>query len=596
MRHVNYFNKNVLLNLRSYELIHFMNSKAKRYTVSAAFPYANGPVHIGHLAGVYIPADIFVRYLRSKKKEVVFICGSDEHGVPITLRAKEEGINPKEAVDKYHFMIKESFEKFGISFDHYSRTSSSTHYRTASDFFKKLYQERVFIEEVSQQYYDEKASEFLSDRYISGTCPSCQNPNAYGDQCEKCGSTLSPKELIKPRSALSGNRPVLKDTRHWYLPLDRYEDFLKQWILMDHKTDWKINVYGQAKSWLDEGLKPRAVTRDLKWGIPVPVKGAEGKVLYVWFDAPIGYISSTIEWAESQGKNWESYWKNKDTSLIHFIGKDNIVFHCIIFPVMLKAHGDYILPKNIPANEFLNLENKKISTSRNWAVWLHEYLEDFPGQEDVLRYVLTANMPENKDNNFTWKDFQGHNNSELVGILGNFINRISVLTEKYFSKKVPIPKIFTENDCQKLKELQRFPERIGNLIEAYRFREALSEFMKIARMGNKYLADQAPWKTHDQDPERTSTVIYISLQIAGMLTHLSEPLLPKTSEKLMKMLRISPISWDNLQDIELLKPGHLLGKTDLLFEKIETPTINKQRKKLIKDSVDSEKNHPAQEK
>ena len=569
----------------------FMKNNTKRYTVTAALPYANGPVHIGHLAGVYIPADIFVRYLRSKKKDVIFICGSDEHGVPITLRAKKEGVSPQKVVDKYHFMIKESFEKFGISFDHYSRTSSSTHYRTASNFFKKLYQEKIFIEEISQQYYDKKTSKFLSDRYILGTCPSCQYINAYGDQCEKCGNILSPKELINPRSMLSGSQPILKDTKHWYLPLNRYEDFLKQWILMDHKTDWKTNVYGQAKSWLDEGLKPRAVTRDMEWGIPVPVKGAEGKVLYVWFDAPIGYISSTIEWAEIQGKNWEPYWKDRDTELIHFIGKDNIVFHCVIFPIMLKAHGDYILPKNIPANEFLNLENEKISTSKNWAVWLHDYLEDFPDQEDILRYILTANIPENKDNNFRWKDFQRRNNSELVGILGNFVNRISVLTEKYFSKRVPIPEIFTEYDHQKLQELKKFPERIGSLIETYRFREALIEFMKIPRMGNKYLADQTPWKTHDKDPDRTSTVIYISLQIAGMLTHMSRPLLPKTYERLMRMFRIYPISWDKLQDIELLKPKHLLGKIDLLFNKIEDSSIDRQRKKIIKDFVNSKKNH-----
>lgn len=573
-----------------------MNHQAKRYTLTAALPYANGPLHIGHLAGVYIPADIFARYLRSKKKEVVFICGSDEHGVPVTLRAKKEGISPQEVVDKYHSIIKESLEKFGISFDHYSRTSSKTHYKVASDFFKTLYQKNVFIEEVSQQYYDEKASEFLADRYILGTCPSCQNPNAYGDQCEKCGSTLSPKELIEPRSALSGDRPILKSTKHWYLPLDRYEDFLKQWILKEHKTDWKTNVYGQSKSWIEEGLKARAVTRDLKWGIPVPVQGAEGKVLYVWFDAPIGYISSTIEWAERQGKNWESYWKDKESSLIHFIGKDNIVFHSIIFPVMLKAHGEYILPQNIPANEFLNLENEKISTSRNWAVWLHEYLEDFPNQQDVLRYVLTANMPENKDNNFSWKDFQTHNNSELVGILGNFINRINVLTKKYFFKKVPVPASFNQKDQELIKKLREFPDRIGKSIEQYRFREALSELMKIARIGNKYLADEMPWKTHDESPERTSTVMYVSLQIAGMLTHLSEPFLPKVSEKLVKMFKLSAVPWDELQDLELLKPGHLLGETELLFEKIENSVIDKQRKKLVKDFVDPKKADFDQEK
>lgn len=554
-----------------------MSEKYHYYTITAALPYANGPLHIGHLAGVYIPADIFVRYLRRKGKDVIFICGSDEHGVPITLRAKKEGISPQEVVDKYHFLIKECFEKFNISFDHYSRTSSSIHHKTASDFFKKLYDRGLLIEEVSKQYYDEKEGQFLADRYILGICPHCKNANAYGDQCEKCGISLSPNELIHPRSALSGNSPILKDTHQWYLPLASYEAFLKQWIL---KKEWKTNVYSQSKSWIEGGLKPRSITRDLNWGIPVPIKEVENKVLYVWFDAPIGYISSTIEWAKNNKKNWKNYWKNKYTSLINFIGKDNIVFHCIIFPVMLKAHGDYILPKYIHANEFLNLENKKISTSRNWAVWLHEYLEEFPNQQDVLRYVLTTKMPENKDNNFSWKDFQIHNNSELVGILGNFIHRTNVLTRKYFCGKVPYPSTFREKDRKVLKNLLLFPDNIGSLIEKYHFREALNEFMKIARMGNKYLTEEAPWKIHEHDPTRSKTILYVSLQISGMLAQLSEPFLPHTSEKMMKILRMKPLPWKILKEKELLSPNEPLGESSIfLFEKIKKPMIDEQLKK-----------------
>lgn len=567
-----------------------MGKNIQRYTITAALPYANGPVHIGHLAGVYVPADIFVRYLRRKGKEVIFICGSDEHGVPITIRAQKEGISPQEAVDKYHFMIKEHFEKFGISFDNYSRTSAEIHHKTAADFFKKLNEESTFIEKTSEQYYDEHARQFLADRYILGQCPRCSNENAYGDQCEKCGTSLSPEELIQPRSALSGYPPILKKTKHWYLPLDRYQEFLKEWILEEHKYDWKNNVYRQVKSWLDEGLKPRAVTRDLNWGIPVPLEGAEGKVLYVWFDAPIGYISSTIEWAERQGKNWEYYWKDKNTALIHFIGKDNIVFHCIIFPAMLKAYGGYILPENVPANEFLNLENKKISTSRNWAVWLHEFLEDFPGQQDALRYILTINMPENKDNNFSWKDFQTRFNSELVAIMGNFIHRSLMLSEKYYQGKTPQAGTLTKKDKEILSQIKKYLVQIGHLIENYHFRHALTTFMNLARLGNKYLSDEAPWKIHSDQPERVQSILYVSLQIAGMLSQLAEPFLPQTAEKLFRMLNLSPLPWNELEQKEIVPPGHILGQPVLLFEKIEDPAIEKQLKKLETNKSQSSPN------
>jgi methionyl-tRNA synthetase len=506
--------------------------KPKRYTITAALPYTNGPVHIGHLAGVYIPADIYSRYLKKKGEDAIYICGSDEHGVPITISAKKEGISPQQIVDKYNQIIADSFEDFGIKFDNYSRTSAKIHHETASEFFKTLYNKNEFIEESSMQYFDEAENQFLADRYITGTCPKCQNDGAYGDQCEKCGSSLSPTELINPKSALSGNVPVLKETKHWFLPLDKYEPWLKEWILEGHKHDWKPNVYGQVKSWVDDGLRPRAVTRDLDWGIPVPVEGGEGKVLYVWFDAPIGYISSTKEWAQREGKDWEVYWKDKDSKLVHFIGKDNIVFHCIIFPSMLKAHGDYILPDNVPANEFLNLEGDKISTSRNWAVWLHEYLQEFPGKQDVLRYTLTANAPESKDNDFTWKDFQARNNNELVAILGNFINRVVVLTNKYYGGVVPAKGDLSKYDLEAISLLEAFPEKISNSIEKYRFREALSELMNLARLGNKYLADQEPWKLVKTDEERVETIMNIALQIAGSLAILSEPFLPFTSKKI----------------------------------------------------------------
>lgn len=567
-----------------------MRKKIQRYTVTAALPYANGPVHIGHLAGVYVPADIFVRYFRRKGKDVIFICSSDEHGVPITIRAQKEGISPQEAVDKYHFMIKEHFEKFGISFDNYSRTSAEIHHKTAADFFKRLNEKSTFIEKISEQYYDEHAQQFLADRYILGQCPRCGNENAYGDQCEKCGTSLSPEELIQPRSALSGNPPILKKTKHWYLPLDRYQESLKKWILDGHKDDWKKNVYGQVKSWLDEGLKPRAVTRDLNWGIPVPFEGAEGKVLYVWFEAPIGYISSTIEWAKRQGKDWQPYWKDQNTALIHFIGKDNIVFHCIIFPAMLKAHGEYILPENVPANEFLNLENEKISTSRNWAVWLHEFLEDFPEQQDALRYILTINMPENKDNNFSWKDFQRLFNSELVAILGNFIHRSLVLSEKYYQRKSPKAPVLMEKDREILSEIKKYPAKIGYLIENYHFRDALTTFMNLARLGNKYLADEAPWKIYSTQPERVKSILYVSLQICGMLSQLAEPFLPHTAEKLFRILNLSPLPWNELEQREIFPPGHDLGQPVLLFEKIENPAIEKQLKKLKTNKPKSSSN------
>tara|TARA_R110000823_G_scaffold159218_5_gene290427 strand:- start:76855 stop:78945 length:2091 start_codon:yes stop_codon:yes gene_type:complete len=571
-----------------------MDQNPNRYTITAALPYTNGPVHIGHLAGVYVPADIYARYQRLQNKDVVFICGSDEHGVPITIKAKKEGITPQQVVDKYHAIIKKSFEDFGISFDNYSRTSAEIHHKTASEFFKKLYEEGKFTEEITEQLYDEEANQFLADRYITGTCPKCGNEEAYGDQCEKCGSSLNATELINPKSAISGNVPILKETKHWFLPLNEYEDFLKKWILVDHKKDWKTNVYGQCKSWIDDGLRPRAVTRDLDWGIPVPVGGADGKVLYVWFDAPIGYISSTKEWAEREGKNWEDYWKDENTKMLHFIGKDNIVFHCIIFPAMLKGEGSYILPENVPANEFLNLEGNKISTSKNWAVWLHEYLEDFPNQQDVLRYTLTANAPETKDNDFTWADFQARNNNELVAIFGNFINRVMVLTDKYYEGIIPEPSTFSEIDEQVLSELKAYPAVIASSLERYRFREAQAELMNVARLGNKYLADEEPWKTIKTDEERTKTVMYVALQIASALAVLSEPFLPFTSEKLKNMLNVTLNAVEGWNDVssksELVKPGHKIGKAELLFSKIEDEQIEAQLEKLKQTKMDNKEN------
>lgn len=583
-----------------------MNQDPKRYTITAALPYTNGPVHIGHLAGVYVPADIYARYQRLQNKDVAFICGSDEHGVAITLKAKKEGITPQEVVDKYHAIIKKSFADFGISFDNYSRTSAEIHHKTASEFFKKMYDAGQFIEEVTEQLFDEEANQFLADRFVVGTCPKCGHEEAYGDQCENCGTSLNATDLINPRSVISGNKPVLKETKHWFLPLDRYEDFLREWILVDHKKDWKTNVLGQCKSWIDDGLRPRAVTRDLDWGIPVPVEGADGKVLYVWFDAPIGYISSTKEWAEREGKNWEDYWKDDNTKLLHFIGKDNIVFHCIIFPAMLKAEGSYILPDNVPANEFLNLEGNKISTSKNWAVWLHEYLEDFPNQQDVLRYTLTSNAPETKDNDFTWADFQARNNNELVAIFGNFINRVIVLTDKYYDGIVPKPSTFSEIDEQVLSELKAYPAVIASSLERYRFREAQAELMNVARLGNKYLADEEPWKTIKTDEERTKTVMYVALQIASALAVLSEPFLPFTSEKLKNMLnfRSSPstalrtgsvetsLGWNEVSSkSELLKPGHKINKAELLFSKIEDEQVEKQLDKLKQTKMDNSTNN-----
>ncbi|WP_299677209.1 methionine--tRNA ligase [uncultured Tenacibaculum sp.] len=561
-------------------------SSSKRYTITAALPYTNGPIHIGHLAGVYVPADIYSRFLRLKGNDVAYICGSDEHGVAIPMRAKKEGVTPTEIIDKYHAIIKQSFEDFGISFDNYSRTSNKIHHETASEFFKKMYADGEFIEEVSEQLYDAEADQFLADRFVIGTCPKCGNEESYGDQCEKCGTSHNATDLINPKSAITGNVPVLKQTKHWFLPLDKHEPFLREWILEGHKNDWKANVLGQVKSWIDDGLRPRAVTRDLDWGIPVPVEGAEGKVLYVWFDAPIGYISSTKEWAAREGKNWEDYWKNEDTKLVHFIGKDNIVFHCIIFPSMLKAHGDYILPENVPANEFLNLEGNKLSTSKNWAVWLHEYLEEFPGQQDVLRYTLTANAPENKDNDFTWKDFQAKNNNELADIFGNFINRVAVLTNKYYDGVVPAPNEFTELDEEVLEKLQQFPDIIEKSIQRYRFREASQEFMNVARLGNKYLADEEPWKLIKTDEERVKTIMFVAIQISTALSVLSEPFLPFTSEKLKGILNITKDvenSWNDVTTKEILLPtGHKImeGKAPLLFSKIEDKTIEAQLEKL----------------
>lgn len=559
---------------------HSNTKQFKRYTVTSALPYANGPIHIGHLAGVYIPADIYVRFLRANGRDVLFIGGSDEHGVPITIRARKEGLTPQQVVDKYHGIIKQSFEELGISFDVYSRTSAPIHHETASAFFRKLYDNKQFVEKESEQYYDVEAQHFLADRYITGTCPRCGNERAYGDQCESCGSTLSATELINPKSALSGNTPVMKETKHWYLPLDQYESWLKEWILESHRDDWKINVYGQCKSWIDSGLQPRAVTRDLDWGVKVPVEGAEGKVLYVWFDAPIGYISATREWSETTGKSWEPYWKSDDTKLLHFIGKDNIVFHCIIFPSMLKAEGTYILPENVPANEFLNLEGDKISTSRNWAVWLHEYLVDLPGKQDVLRYTLAANAPETKDNDFTWKDFQTRNNSELLAIFGNFVNRTMVLTHKYFNGDVPELGEMSDTDRAAIQELALFPERIASSIENYRFREALNEMMNLARLGNKYLTETEPWKNFATNPEQVKTNLYISLQVCANLSILCEPFLPFTSKKLMEMLNISLFPWDQAGSASLLPVGHKLNQPALLFERIEDDFVAAQIKKL----------------
>jgi methionyl-tRNA synthetase len=559
-------------------------SSSKRYTVTAALPYTNGPIHIGHLAGVYVPADIYARYLRLTGNDVAYICGSDEHGVAIPMRAKKEGVSPQEIIDKYHTIIKQSFKDFGISFDNYSRTSSKIHHKTASDFFIDLHKKGDFIEEVTAQLYDAEANQFLADRFVVGTCPKCGFEESYGDQCEHCGTSHNGTDLINPKSAITGNTPTLKETKHWFLPLDKHESFLREWILDGHKSDWKSNVLGQVKSWIDDGLRPRAVTRDLEWGIPVPVDGGEGKVLYVWFDAPIGYISSTKEWAEREGKNWEDYWKDENTKLVHFIGKDNIVFHCIIFPSMLKAHGGYILPENVPANEFLNLEGNKLSTSKNWAVWLHEYLEDFPNQQDVLRYTLTANAPENKDNDFTWKDFQAKNNNELVAIFGNFINRVVVLTNKYYDGQVPVAGEFTEVDEDTLAAIKHFPESIGKSIQRYRFREASQELMNLARLGNKYLADEEPWKVIKVDEERVKTIMYVALQISAALAVVSEPFLPFTSDKLKKMLHISnenDRSWNDVSEKEVLLPdNHQIGSAELLFSKIEDKTVTTQLEKL----------------
>lgn len=547
----------------------------KRHLVTSALPYANGPVHIGHLAGVYIPSDIYTRYLRLKGEDVIHVCGTDEHGVPITIKAKQEGVTPQDIVDKYHKIIGDSFKGLGISFDIFSRTTTSTHYATASEFFKKLHDAGKFVEQTSEQYYDEEAKQFLADRYIMGTCPHCGNDRAYGDQCEKCGTSLNSTDLIDPKSMISGSKPVMKETKHWYLPLNDYQKDLEKWILTDHK-EWKSNVYGQCKSWFDLGLQPRAVSRDLDWGIPVPVEGGEGKVLYVWFDAPIGYISATKDLTP----DWEKYWKSEDTKMVHFIGKDNIVFHCIVFPSMLMADGSYILPENVPANEFLNLEGDKISTSRNWAVWLHEYLEEFPGKEDVLRYVLCANAPETKDNDFTWKDFQTRNNSELVAIFGNFVNRALVLTQKYFDNKVPAAGALTDFDRETLEEMPKIKKAVEDYIEVYRFRDALKEAMNLARLGNKYLADTEPWKVAKTDMERVATILNVALQITANLAIVFEPFLPFSTEKLLKMLNAQEFGWDKLGSTELLAVGHELGKAELLFEKIEDSVIDAQLKKL----------------
>ena len=557
-----------------------MSPKPSRYTITAALPYANGPVHIGHLAGVYVPADIYTRYLRSNDKEVLFVCGSDEHGVPITIRARKEGVSPQQIVDKYHGIIEKAFSDFGISFDIYSRTSSKTHAETAADFFSDLYEKGEFIEQESEQYFDEQEQQFLADRYITGTCPVCGKDDAYGDQCESCGSSLSPTELRNPKSALSGNVPILKKTKHWYLPLDKYEPWLKEWIVDGHKNDWKANVYGQCKSWIDQGLQPRAVTRDLDWGVPVPLDEAKGKVLYVWFDAPIGYISATKDWATANGKDWRTYWQDDDTSLLHFIGKDNIVFHCIIFPSMLKHHGDYILPDNVPANEFLTLEGDKISTSKNWAVWLHEYLEEFPGKQDVLRYTLCANAPETKDNDFTWKDFQARNNNELVAILGNFVNRVIVLTHKYFEGKVPECGELKDIDKKLILELESSPAYIATSVDKYRFREALARYMELARAGNKYLADTEPWILIKEDKERVGTILNLALQIVANLAILGEPFLPDTANKTLGIINLDKLPWKEAGSEQLLLAGHPINQPELLFDKIEDKMVEQQVEKL----------------
>ncbi|WP_294082677.1 methionine--tRNA ligase [Proteiniphilum sp. UBA5384] len=565
-----------------------MSKQFKRTLITSALPYANGPVHIGHLAGVYVPADIYARYLRLKGEEVLFIGGSDEHGIPITIKARNEGVTPQDIVDRYHTLIKKSFEEFGITFDIYSRTTSEVHRKTASDFFRTLYDKDEFTEQESEQYYDDEAGQFLADRYITGTCPHCGNEKAYGDQCEQCGTSLSPSDLINPKSTLSGSKPVMRKTRHWYLPLDKHEAWLRQWILEDHK-EWKTNVYGQCKSWLDMGLQPRAVSRDLDWGVPVPVEGAEGKVLYVWFDAPIGYISNTKELLPD---SWEKWWKDEETKLVHFIGKDNIVFHCIVFPAMLKAEGSFILPDNVPANEFLNLENDKISTSRNWAVWLHEYLEEFPGKQDVLRYVLTANAPETKDNDFTWKDFQARNNNELVAVLGNFVNRALVLTQKYFDNKVPALGELSEYDQETISEVGKVKAAVEYNLENYHFREAQKEAMNLARIGNKYLADSEPWKTAKTDMERTATILNIALQITANLSIVFEPFLPFSSAKIRDFIHTGQLAWDNLGSFDLLPEGHALGNSTLLFDKIEDEVIEKQVQKLLATKkANEEKEH-----
>ncbi|MCT3732596.1 methionine--tRNA ligase [Elizabethkingia anophelis] len=560
-----------------------------RKMITAALPYANGPVHIGHLAGVYIPADVYARFQRRLGKDVAFICGSDEHGIPITIRAKKEGVTPQDIVDKYHEIIKKSFADLGISFDEYSRTTSKKHYETSQDFFKTLYDKEKFTEEVSEQYFDEQAGEFLADRYIVGTCPNCGNENAYGDQCEKCGSTLSPSELINPKSMLSGNVPVLKETKNWYLPLNDYENFLNEWIIEGHKDDWKPNVYGQVKSWLNDGLKPRAMTRDLNWGVPVPLPDAEGKVLYVWFDAPIGYISFTKEWAEKNGKDWKDYWQNEDSDLIHFIGKDNIVFHCIIFPAMMKAHGDYIMPKNVPAFEFLNLENDKISTSRNWAVWAHEYVEEFPGQQDVLRYALLSSAPETKDNNFTWKDFQTKNNSELVGIFGNFINRVAVLIHKYYDGVIPQGDV----NAPELAEINKAAKEISEFLDKFEFRNALSALMNLARFGNQYLQTEEPWKTIKDNPEKAAHSLFVGAQLAVALAQLSEPFMPFSSEKLLNMFNVTKADWADLENNNvLIASGHQINEASLLFSKIEDDVIEAQIQKLEQTKQDNKKTNP----
>ena len=558
-----------------------MITQPKRYTITAALPYTNGPIHIGHLAGVYVPADIYARYLRLRKKEVAFICGSDEHGVAIAIKAKKEGKTPQEIIDHYDKIIRQSFDTFGISFDNYSRTSREVHHETAGEIFKQLDDQGQFVVQETEQLYDLEAKEFLADRFVTGICPICQNTEAYGDQCESCGSSLNATDLIQPKSTLSGSIPKLKKTKHWFLPLDKHEDFIKEWILKGHKKDWKPNVYGQVKSWIDNGLQPRAVTRDLDWGIPIPVAGGKGKVMYVWFDAPIGYISSTKEWAQKNNIDWEPFWKSKDTHLVHFIGKDNIVFHCIIFPIILKNTGTYILPDNVPANEFLNLEGNKISTSKNWAVWLHEYLEDFPDKQDVLRYALTANAPETKDNDFTWKEFQTRNNSELVAIFGNFINRVMVLTHKYYDGKVPPTSNFSNADEEALSLLREFPSLMENNIELYQFRAYSQEVMNLARLGNKYLAEQEPWKLMKTDPQRVGTIIFTALQIAAGLSILSEPLLPHTTQKMKDMLDLEA-AWGGESDDHyyVLETGHKLNQSQLLFEKIEDEAIEKQLQKL----------------